>query len=177
MNLKQILSLSFTMLFAAGLSAQVPAPTEAANMENATAAAKNLVLSTDLEVPYLSIYYVEPNVRTDQDIFNRKPQVIVRITCIFRILWYIIISSRKLVRSFSVFKTGSRGAYRISDITNFPAEIYMSYIIITETAQFHQRFRPSGQVSGPVRAYICPVSEGVRTQKKRSRISAAAFRV
>ena len=68
MNLKQILSLSFIMLFAAGLSAQVPAPTEAANMEKATVAAKNLVLSTDLEVPYLSIYYVEPNVRTDQDI-------------------------------------------------------------------------------------------------------------
>lgn len=67
-RMKSIFAAGIGILIAAGSFAQVPAPEAAANLERTTKANKNIVLSKDLEVPYISTYYVEPNVLTTQDV-------------------------------------------------------------------------------------------------------------
>ena len=65
----KLLLLCTAGIFCAGtLSAQVPAPEAAENMENVTEAGEGVVLSRTLEVPFISIYYVQPDVLTADDV-------------------------------------------------------------------------------------------------------------
>ena len=67
-KMKVLLTLSAAVMTAGTLFAQVPAPEAAAQIERSTKTEKSMIISKDLEVPYISIYYVEPNILTTQDV-------------------------------------------------------------------------------------------------------------
>ncbi len=56
----KMLPLVFLLLTGGMVFAQSPAPAEAANMEKVSSESSQKVFSRDLEVPYLSMYYVKP---------------------------------------------------------------------------------------------------------------------